>query len=725
MRKSLKLFSKKGICLILAIIMIALCFAPISSVLATSYGTGDKHLNIDITRGDFNLKEVTVNGETWEGPSDEYRTTDGQYTVIITVEKNGDTIPDIQYGGNWSDCIVKNNNVSADGNTYTYTLTIDKPEDEQYNFLALDIIQMQGQQGNPEGGDQPGGDPQEPGGDQPGERTSLVDFGTAEWEIDGVTVSVVIPNIGKPNNGPVELEIRDQFRVSNFDPSTMEMIISTDEGFNARLSLIPDTDHETTLDTSDAEGGLPNSVKFSVVKKQNGGEQGGDNNQYNGPKENIEFDIKFTNTHVFVWINGFEVVDVPANSDDTQFKGTVNEVGATDPELSNVIRFQTEFGDLPVTEYTINGQVYKEGDPGVTVNEDGFFVTVPGAEKYTITGEGNENAVVERTVIWTNPNYVPTDAEDEEWIQEFKLENGYAYVIAVYDANGNLIPVEDYKSENWEVNENGGGVGSNGFGWIAVYAGSRVVFEFVPEYGYQLTDIRINGQKLGISETMNQFEFIMPNANIHFDAEFTKTSDILKANSEKVTGGSISLGKNELDGGSAQLTVSDVELSADKIEGFENAAGDYLISNYLDIDLYQVFYKGKNDSDDVWSYKIDELNNEVTITIKLADGVDGNDIVIVHNIHDGDKYEIIKIDSYDSQTNTITFRTKSFSNYAIAAKETKSSEDSKNESENKAGNKAENETESPQTGDKILMITGILAVATVGIVITSKKRRNK
>ena len=38
------------------------------------------------------------------------------------------------------------------------------------------------------------------------------------------------------------------------------------------------------------------------------------------------------------------------------------------------------------------------------------------------------------------------------------------------------------------------------------------------------------------------------------------------------------------------------------------------------------------------------------------------------NVHDGDKYEIIKIDSYDPETNTITFKTKSFSNYAIASK---------------------------------------------------------
>ena len=78
----------------------------------------------------------------------------------------------------------------------------------------------------------------------------------------------------------------------------------------------------------------------------------------------------------------------------------------------------------------------------------------------------------------------------------------------------------------------------------------------------------------------------------------------------------------------------------------------------------------KSDSEDVWLNKISELDKESTISLKLADGISAEDIVIVHNIHDGEEYEIIKIESYDAKTNTITFKTKSFSNYAIATKNT-------------------------------------------------------
>lgn len=64
----------------------------------------------------------------------------------------------------------------------------------------------------------------------------------------------------------------------------------------------------------------------------------------------------------------------------------------------------------------------------------------------------------------------------------------------------------------------------------------------------------------------------------------------------------------------------------------------------------------------------------VLFCLKLEDGIDGNAIVIVHELHDeaGEptgEYEIIPV-TYDAASQTITFKTKSFSNFAIAAKTT-------------------------------------------------------
>lgn len=76
------------------------------------------------------------------------------------------------------------------------------------------------------------------------------------------------------------------------------------------------------------------------------------------------------------------------------------------------------------------------------------------------------------------------------------------------------------------------GVSKDGLGWAKVILGSKVVFEFVPEYGYQLTSVMSNGFALKPQDTINQYTFIMPDANVHFSAEFTKTEDVVKADSE-------------------------------------------------------------------------------------------------------------------------------------------------------------------------------------------------
>ena len=414
--------------------------------------------------------------------------------------------------------------------------------------------------------------------------------------------------------------------------------------------------------------------------------------------ESINFDVEWKDTFINAWMNGKAIYDESQeyNLDTYTFKGSRTNLGTTDPTKKNEITFQERFGDYPVAKYIINNVEYTKEDAKSIGQLGQITFEVPGASSYKIRGEADKTAEKELTIIWANPEYVTTD---EEWSKEFQLENGSAYVKAVYNAEGKELDPKDYGISGWSEEELKNGVDKNGFGMISPREGDTVVFRFVPEYGYQLTNIKINGQSIGAGENMNEFVFKMPGTNVHFDAEFEKKDDVLKADSEKVSSGSVSLGKNTLTGGTAQLTVKDVELSADKIKGFTDAAGDYNVTTYLDIDLYQVFYKGKDDDSDVWSNKIDELGEYVTISIKLADGVDANNIVIVHNVHDGDEYEVIEIDSYDPETNVITFRTKSFSNYAIATKEG---------------------TANPKTGDNVAIYATVFVIATLGLVVTVK-----
>lgn len=603
--------------------------------------------------------------------------------------------------------MIDGSNVNLDANnSYTYTAVAkdgNAPTIMDFNFGNQ-------QQPGPNQGQQP--DVQNPKRID-FDNATVANDGKVTFNVDGTSINATLSGTftmdGK--TAIVNADQLNSFKVkldNNFKSNEMTAYVMDKD---QRIEMGVSGDNEVTF----ADANIQNdNIHFGIEKKQQqpGPDQGQqeDNHQAGGP-DNIEFDVKVTDSEVNVWINNKVVLSDENGTPKSEFKGTITEAGVNDESKTNQIKVVTPFGSREIKEYVINGVTYKQGDASVQVGDPDWTITVPGAKKYVITARGEGQA--DRTIIWTNPGYVAKDAADAEWIKEFSLEHGNAYIKAVYDKDGKLIDPSEYVSKNWDKSEINKGVGKDHFGWVTIKPGSKVVFEFVPEYGYQLTDIQINGQAIGAGNKINEFDFIMPDTNIHFDAVFTKTSDKLKAKTNKIAGGDVSLGDNTLNGGSAQLTVSDVELSSDKIKGFEGAAGEYKISNYLNIDLYQVFFKGKNDENDVWQNKIDELNNEVTVTLKLAEGVNANDIVIVHNIHDGETYEIIKIDSYDPETNTITFRTKSFSNYAIAAKETVAKTEEKKE---------ENKT-NPATGDNIILFVVIFAVAATAVIIFAKFSR--
>jgi len=416
--------------------------------------------------------------------------------------------------------------------------------------------------------------------------------------------------------------------------------------------------------------------------------------------EDITFNVTWYNSFVNLKINNVNVMEESQEFGNDSYvynNVVVPNIGTTDSHETNTLKMQVRFGDYPVESYTVNGVAYTENSPEVSISaEDEWTITVPGAESYTISATGVVGAAVPRTIIWAN---VDADTTAENYEEDMRLEHGTAKILAIYDQNGTEVAGET------DVDQ------ATGMGYAVVNPGDKVLFEFVPEYGYQLTSVKANGLDLEPQDEINQYMFDMPDANIHFQAIFKQTNDVVKSQSDKVKSGTISLA-DELDAGSAQLTVKDVTLSQDKISGFEAAAGEYEIANYLDIDLYNVFYKGKNDADDVWSDKIDELSNEATITIKLAKGINAEDIVLVHNIHDGDEYEIIPILSYNKKTNTITFKTKSFSNYAIAAK---NMVEENSTTSNNTSSTTTKTSSNPRTSDLIYVWVSTLVISIAGL----------
>lgn len=387
-----------------------------------------------------------------------------------------------------------------------------------------------------------------------------------------------------------------------------------------------------------------------------------------------------------------------------------------------------------ITVLKINGTDYYNTlpDPGKEGGKDAllaackgqlyeFKITVPYSESgYEIESnvkwldDSDKEYMVVGNFLWT---YMDQNQGDDY------IDHGRMELLGVKYNDTDYSP-EDLKNPgtgfDWDQNENSGSA--------VLPVGAVVTVKLVPDYGYQLTSFGINGGDFDTGEEQSVFTFEIQPGNAHLGAHFTPVDNTVTSSSNMVKSGSIEL-KSDLSGGSAQLEISDAEneLSDEKTEAFETAAGDYVIADYFDLDLYNVYYKGTTDSTDAWKNEVNTLEDDATVSISLATSLfeSAEDIVIIHNIHNGEDFETIPVDSYDSKTKTITFKTDSFSTYAIATTSILVNNDFGDYSEDNEDSK------SPKTGDNsnlalwfaLLFVSGTGVLGFVGTAVY-KKRKN-
>lgn len=308
------------------------------------------------------------------------------------------------------------------------------------------------------------------------------------------------------------------------------------------------------------------------------------------------------------------------------------------------------FANVKLTSVSIN-----DAAQTITAPNGRNVYTLSAADSYTIdiTGTATENY----NINWSNPGYTdPSTPED------VKIKNGNAKVVKVYD---NATDMNDI-SASIPCVANGCVDDNTKEGFIHFEKGNVIVFEFVPEYSYQLTSVNMNGLPLDPQADVNQYILDTADAtgNGHFSATFTKTSDAVKTYSNVVKSGVLDLSSGAINAGTGLLSVNDFEPSADQTTKFAETASGYQIADYLDLSMQQIFYKGSDDSTNVWSNDLSQLAANADISLELAEGINGNDVAIVHEKHDG-TYELIA-GTYDATTNTVSFATDGFSNYAIA-----------------------------------------------------------
>ena len=242
----------------------------------------------------------------------------------------------------------------------------------------------------------------------------------------------------------------------------------------------------------------------------------------------------------------------------------------------------------------------------------------------------------------------------------------------------NIYPIEDIIGKE---GQEGLGVYGLGYGDTDLFIGNEVTepvsidFKFVPDYGYQLSDIRTNGPDSLLSgftasaSEISTFNFVVrpDGGNVHFNVEFTESEDIIQNSSSTVQSATIANGGNAIDSGNLKMTVADLDENAVS-EDLKAQAGESAL--YLDMNLYQVVSKGGKNGN--WENQLEDLTGTITVTLRVPAPTGGKSYYIVREHGDGVNKTYSRIaagfvpDADNPAMGTVTFETDKFSNYALA-----------------------------------------------------------
>ena len=308
------------------------------------------------------------------------------------------------------------------------------------------------------------------------------------------------------------------------------------------------------------------------------------------------------------------------------------------PESQSTYRFADSVSNARVTVMCSSG-TYTITTPGTTSNgssgERSFAVKKGESESHIQIDKNSETL----TVTWAY--------DSDSFGADAYLEHGKAQITAIEG-------VSDFSTLF------GGNPGDAKGGNIAVPAGKKVTIKLVPDYGYQVAGLQLNG---GVTlqpddAQTSAFTFVMGNSPVHMKGLFTKVSDTVNSNSKQIEAASIINGANAAASGNLRLTVSDVE-------SYDTTAAQALVSGAqsaqaVDLKLDQIVSKGNGSN---WENNITEFEKPVTLNLAL-DNYDANyDYTVVRN-HNGKLTEL----STTVEQGTISFETNQFSTYIIVKK---------------------------------------------------------
>lgn len=508
--------------------------------------------------------------------------------------------------------------------------------------------------------------------------------------------------------------------VGSFDPSTMEAVFVAADGFTGHLEYGTAQGGAVQFTVSQGFDGFPQgqAISFKIISKSNGGgrrpnigiHMSSSDFEWHGDPAVHEGYFNYQDDDSIIWkcstMQSYRFCTVSVNDprDSIDFDDGATQKSmeftpkANDPSLADVT-FSFNWSFRPAFDYvTINGEQYNIPFDFSDKNDwlDHFSFEYQNQDvSFTIENVRLDSAQNGDSLLDIQLDLRPVNMADchignflwrsepaEEGSDDCiphadlelisatypqNVESGRSFDAATLAAESRLSKSQKSAKYITYGSEDVGGE-------MVLPAGSKVTMKVAPEFGYQVTTFRVNGQPIASANnasfsTENDvavFTFTVGYANFHLSA------DVLQVGNEARTDGAHEVADAgvELSGsepsmtiGTAKLEVEDAILADGQRELFEDAAEDgFEVTDVIDISLYNTVYKGSAASS--WDTPVRTLNNPATIYLALEEDLSDKKVEIIHEKEIG-SYEILETE-YLEEYNVIAFETTSFSNYAIA-----------------------------------------------------------
>lgn len=362
-----------------------------------------------------------------------------------------------------------------------------------------------------------------------------------------------------------------------------------------------------------------------------GGSQGGNPPQPTGVS--LQFEGKawssYQNMKLYA---GLELYVNPDNTGFVTLTDLLNQNKAAFDESGMVCLL-----DESVTSVSIYAQLEKKDEYEIQ-----FYgaQTAGTSEDTAITVNGTQHIQIDRkclTVTW---------AYDDTYGEDGRIEHGTAEIIKINGQDVSQMTFSNFANNS----------GDKSGGHLAVKRDDVVTIKLIPDYGYQLKGVSLNGGvTLAPQAEVSTFTFTMPDTNVHFKGIFTQTQDEINTTGTKVSSASVENGANAAPSGNLRLTVEDSDANTtNALAQVENAVSAEAVKLTLD----QIVSKGDGTN---WENPVTQLDQPVKMKLQVADydTAAGYEVVREHNGN------LTKLTTSVSENGTLTFETNQFSTYFI------------------------------------------------------------